>query len=149
MKARSEQLYEIDQMLFDQSEPGLSSLYKTKKVKKSTIKRMATVIGDVESTESPSPNNKKGRMNGNKFNPRAFLNSVFPGDDDSKTFDKMERIQKLMIVDTTPDVMQSWGIIPSHFKNLSQSSIKSSLESSELKQGEFVPYFNSIVVSTN
>jgi hypothetical protein len=30
---------------------------------------------------------------------------VFPGDEDARTFDKLERIQKLMIVDATREII--------------------------------------------
>lgn len=53
---------------------------------------------------------RKGRLIAKQLNPRSFLAGVFPDDDDAKSFDKMERIQKLMIVDTTADVVQAWGV---------------------------------------
>ncbi len=93
MKTRSEQLYEIDQILFDQSDPSLQSLYKTKKTKKSPLKKVNTIVAaQEENTESPSPVSKKKGLMAKINNPRAFLQGVFPGDDDAKAFDKMERI---------------------------------------------------------
>lgn len=145
MKGRSEQLYEIDQLLFDQqSDQSLQSLYKQKKTKRSPTKSKGA---DFESTESPSPINKKGRLGNRQVNPRAFLSGVFPGDDDPKTFDKMDRIQKLMIVDTTTDVVQAWGM--GHFLKSSQQSIlRTSIESVDSNGTQFAPFFMSVVVST-
>ena len=52
-----------------------------------------------------------------------------------------------MIVDTTADVLQSWGV--SHFLKGSQASIlRTSKESVEPVGERFAPYFMSVVVST-
>ena len=54
---------------------------------------MNTIIAaQEENTESPSPVSKKKGLMAKINNPRAFLLGVFPGDDDTKAFDKMERI---------------------------------------------------------
>lgn len=44
---------------------------------------------------------------------KQYFSNVFPGDDDPKTFDTIERIQKLVIIDTTKEVINNWGV--SHF----------------------------------
>lgn len=41
-------------------------------------------------------------------NSRAFLGNTFPGDESASGFDKLDRIQKLMIIDTTADIVDSW-----------------------------------------
>lgn len=84
--------------------PNLSALYKTKKIVKKSPTKLTSSEAGVEFSG-------KKKLSLQKFvNPRAFLNGWFPEENDARYFDKLERIQKLMMIDTTPDVLQMWGV---------------------------------------
>ena len=80
--------------------PNMQALYKVKKVKKALAKQPTSdqgfdsIIKKAKSTISPK-----------QINARAFLNGYFPEETDVKYFDQLERIQKLMIIDTNPEVL--------------------------------------------
>lgn len=52
-----------------------------------------------------------------------------------------------MIVDTTADVLQAWGV-SKFLKNQQSGILRTSFESADSTVGEFNPYFMSVVVST-
>lgn len=96
-KARSEQLYEIDYILFEKVEfLNISALYKKSPKKRSPTRKIIEKI-DMESLPgersafADSPNQKKAIMT-KKFVAKNYFSNTFPGDDDPKTFDKLERI---------------------------------------------------------
>lgn len=92
IRARSEQLFQVDKLLFEMVDfPSIKAIYK-KNTKKSPSKKA----------------HKDSEKKTKKLDARAFLGSTFPGEE-SASFDKLERIQKLLIVDTTPELVASWG----------------------------------------
>lgn len=76
------------------------------------------------------------------INARAFLAPYFPEETDMRFFNQLERIQKFMIVDTTPEVLQAWGVAAHLRDSLSDKSI------TKLELALMEPFFTSVLVTT-
>jgi len=57
-------------------------------------------------------------------------------------FNQLERVQKFMIVDTTPEVLQAWGVAANLRDSLSDKSI------TKLELALMEPFFTSVLVTT-